>query len=102
MKFLCYLKEHSKSVTPGYSWQSFKDFLKMVKGTFLVGAGMAKWLALKTGSLKHCLNGVEIYYNAVSNFGMKDFEIDNPIADCKLPCAKLLANPTRGLNDTTV
>lgn len=100
MLYLCHLKEASKNVSvTGYSSYSWQTFLKELKGAALVGAGIFRWLGLKTGSLEHCLNGVKIYHDAIRHFGIKYFN-DYAIKDCKLPCAEYMVNPNHQLNTT--
>jgi len=99
MIYLCHMKEQAKESQSKlffWSWQDWKDIANEVKGSWLVGSGMAEWMRLKTGSLEHCLNGVDIYYNAIRNFARKNFELI-PEKHCEYKCAKIMGNPKIGL-----
>ena len=82
----------------GNAWFSFGDFVNELEGTMIVGVDMAKWLKLKTGSLEHCMNGVEVYFNAVKHFSMNYYE-QKPAEHCNMNCAKVMGDPTIGIQN---
>lgn len=104
MKYLCHLKERSKSpqmLLFSLNFGKLKTFWTELKGTFAVGKDILKWLGLKSGTLEHCLNGVDVYFDAVTHFSMNHFHVD-AIKQCNWKCSRTLGNPTIGLNQTDV
>ena len=89
MVFLCHLKEKQYTLSYGINWN---QLLSKVKGISLVGKGMVRWLVLKSGSLKHCLTGAQMYYDGVNHFSMKYYHY-YPMDDCTMACAKILGDP---------
>ena len=75
---------------------SWLDIWKTLKGSWLVGKGMLKWLMQPSNSLEHCLNGAKIYRDAVQNFAMKEYK-QKATEDCKMPCAEYMVNPKNNL-----
>ena len=87
MMSLCKLKEDSKAGIIAYGL-----FMDRLKAAFLVVKGMVKWLGLKSESLQHCMNGVDIYYQGVKGFGHGNFDkVGSQF--CNLKCAKVIGNP---------
>ena len=99
MEYLCHMKElHRIQDKVGNSWINIGNIIKEIEGTVIVGVDLTKWLRLKTGTLDHCLNGVDIYFNAVRHFSMTNYE-KNPKQHCDFRCAEIMGNPTIGIQN---
>ena len=99
MEYLYHIKElHRIQGKVGNSRINIGNIIKEIEGSVIVGVDLAKWLKLKTGTLEHCLNGVGIYFNAVRHFSMTNYE-KNPEKHCDLRCAKIMGNPTIGIQN---
>ena len=82
----------------GNSWINIGNIIKEIEGSVIDGVDLNKWLRLKTGILDHCLNGVDIYFNAARHFSMTNYE-KYLKQHCDFRCTEIMGNPTIGIQN---
>jgi len=63
-------------------------FLDYLRSGWKVAVAMMKWIVLSKDTLEHCLNGAEVYYNAVRGFSLKHY-VTKSEKWCQHKCVKV-------------
>merc|ERR1711965_177814 len=91
---LCKIRQEKESQQK--FWDDIKNWIKSawnkLVGALIVGGEIKDWLMIPWGSYASCMQGTNVYYNAVKQFSGPYFE-KTPPAWCSFKCAKDIGNP---------